>query len=366
MAANTIGTGALILTANADKLVAGLEQSKQRTDKWAQQSEKAAQKSEERWKRAGDAIKFVGAGFAIGQAFNFLGDLSKKLLSTALGFDEMARSAETSLRLIDQLAQATDRRFAKGAAWAEAAGGPAEQIAAQENLLKQAEDIQNGLIKNRNLFRKQIEEMGGALPVDWLAGQLGEKDRVEAQLSKAAELADKGADRVRELQEKLRMLRDPASNPVLAKSINDQAEAYRKQAQAIRDTIAGVDELTAAQSDAARKALVTGEITFEQAHKISDAIAELQRARREQDAVATAKLAAQFAGTFGLLQSATAGKTQLAGAYQTNSAEAYGVLARNFADSVDSGRGRTQDELNREQVRLLGQINAKLGALKQG
>jgi hypothetical protein len=243
---NAIGTGAVVLTANADKLLVGLKQAEAATESWAAKTRKIAGSAGEGIDKllAGPGAKALGWA-AVGFVALKIGD---EFQHAALRTTEFNKALEKSAELSQKLSKITDSRAADRAALleaqsanaasrlvelekqlravsAESGAAEAEKRRAQLGLEKlkldgdRSNDFWDGWTTNLGIIR------------EWSFGQLGRlREPLEAALKEADERLQKATERRDELAKQLALHADPDRNPAKVGEINKLTEAFGRQA----------------------------------------------------------------------------------------------------------------------------------------
>lgn len=343
MATNqTIGQGALVLSANADRMVAGLDAASRKTRDWANKTKTDLDKVA---KAAGSGA-FVGSlwgnasgqviGAALTSTVQRVGSAMKDL---AFNTRESTRFMERLAAQTDRLAKITDKGFARSDAWIDAAVGPADKIALIDTELKRVKATADSFDDSRRKARADLDMLNddtdGTSWALWGTGNLEDaKKEAQARLDIATKTVDQFRGRVEKLSEQKFLLQNPMLDPSLVGEINKQIEAWRRQADVIGMTAtqAAVYEFKVKGASAAKLREL----------EIAGTLLEIQQ---EQAA----------------LEKKKEGPVQLAGAMGRGSAEAHSIIARRMTPGVADREAEKKSAKELELIRLiLTQLTQKL------
>ncbi len=341
MSANTIGTGAVVLTANADQLVAGLDRAKQKTDQWAASTKKSADKKGGGWKGndVADVLGLQGAdlvkgglklgawGVAAAGVLSFGKHLNNTIGPMKQINAELERADKAHEKYRDRLTDTVDQQKEWIDSMKDIAGTTegAAKIAGHTAIIGNNIEAAQAELKN---LQKQAEDKGSWGSWDswttWAAGGLdAQKKGIEArtEATKAAlaqmEATKKAVDRQKWL------LANPTQNAEALSALKDFNKAMRDQAR-IAGGVASewiqIEDLqkkfnlNAAQVDGLKK-------SYRDMIQAKNAAADME---------ASIKAAA-----------ATPSPT-LAGAFAQGSTGAYTILAKH---SMQNGGGKLHEEV---------------------
>lgn len=272
---NAIGTGALILSANADKLVSGLDKAEQlATRKTAAINAKINAADTGIASKIGGKLEgkfgeaFMGgafgavAGKAIGATLGEAADNVTKLVTNSHLYNaELEKSAALNAEIakrIDRAAAASDERLASIA-------DPGAKLAATSKDIEAATRELGGYKSAAAAARAELLELNSPGSTRWQAflggGLDGAIKEVEERLRAADDAAGKFSDRLAKLHEAKRRLEDPASDVAFVGEIDKATEALKIQAA----TWGKTGEEAAAAGFKARGATVDMLAKFEEA-----------------------------------------------------------------------------------------------------
>lgn len=244
-ASNAIGTGALILSANADKLVSGLDRAERVTNaKVDAINRKVADKAGPTiGAKIGGKIEgkfgeaFQGALF--GSIAAMIAGVGKKVTESFIGMvnhsAKFRAEMEKSAALTAEWARVLDRAGALADERLGAVVAPAERLAAVGKDIDLATRELSGYRTIIEATRKEIEELNSAGSADswklWLGGGLADSIAEASERLKAAEgAAAKMGDRLAKLRDLRGRLLHPEDDPVLIGEVNKATAALEEQA----------------------------------------------------------------------------------------------------------------------------------------
>jgi hypothetical protein len=232
---NTIGTGALILTANADKMLATLD--------------RAGKQAQDKAKKIGDGINKGGGIGAMAGGFlgGFLGAAAGQMVEEPLkkigtamleavnGAHEFRLELQRSAEMAEQTAKAMDRSLRR---MDEKVGALADPKAALAELEKQASFIKGSLDAERKVkdaaqdALNKLNDSGSKESWEaFMGGMLEDKIKgAEQAMNAAAGTVGKLSDRYADLNEKIARLKNPASDPSVMGAVNALTESLKLQA----------------------------------------------------------------------------------------------------------------------------------------
>lgn len=227
---NAIGTGALILSANADKMLSDLNK-----------AEKGVKKSAANMKAAGNFTFGEGVlgGFAGGIAGKLGGDalkgVGKALLDTVFGKAAQQEQTHALERALQGVERAFDRATRKADEWLNAIADPKKRAVALGDEIglmdrKLAESIQT--MKDSQALLTKLRDPFSAESIGARAtGSLEEKTKqAELQLKAAESAVDKLNDRLYDLREARDRALNPGRDPALIGEVNKLTESLKLQA----------------------------------------------------------------------------------------------------------------------------------------
>lgn len=296
---NTIGTGALILSANADNALMGLDRLEKGANKTKQQLDKVGGGG-----AGGGLLSFLG-GAVGGASGRVLGPMVEKIGEGISRWVFNTNKWETSLRGATEAANLASRAMDRGLKSQEEKlnslrpGDKAAEIEAQTSALrlqlKEQERIRD--VSNENAaFMKDLTNPTAMRA--WRQGAQGMLiDLANMKASKADEAIGKLRDRLADLNDAAKKIKDPTKNFGLIGEINQLTEALKLQADTFGMT-ANQAQIYALKAKGATDAM----------------LAPLQAAADRLDAMQK--------------QTAAPQGPQNVGAMQRGSAEAFTIIAR--------------------------------------
>ncbi|MFO0823033.1 MAG: hypothetical protein U0792_07920 [Gemmataceae bacterium] len=324
---NAIGTGALILSANADKMLADVDRAVKGTKQKLKET------------TAGNFGKFLD-GAAIGAGFGLVTKVAGEAVSAvAEMFSNAAKfraEMERSALLSSEIAKAGDR-FAKGFDEQLAAiTNPAERLAELEAQIKRWENERSGDVAKYSSALAELNKLNDPSKLDdyvnrfkfWAYGGLDRETKtLEAQINEAAVAASKAGDRLAAMRQEAARLKMPENDPKLIAGVNQLADAFERQRKTLGMT-AEEAQIYALKMQGATDAMLSKAIEQQKL---------LEKAQKE------------FA------------PVQLAGALSKGSTEAYSLVAKfQAAGTVKEGQEKKREAEAKEQTRILGLILKEL------
>ncbi|MBP3959446.1 hypothetical protein J8F10_29735 [Gemmata sp. G18] len=243
---NTIGTGAVVLTANADQLLVGLKKAEAATESWAAKTRKIAGSAGAGVDKllAGPGAKALGWAAVAFAALKVGDEIQHAVLRTEQFNKAMERSAELS----QKLAKITDSRAADRAAMLDAQSATAaSRLVELEKQLREVSAESGSAEAEKRRAQIELDKLklgaarGGSLSErmtadaqvarEWSFGQLGRlREPLEAALKESDERLQKATERRDELLKQLLLHNDPDRNPAKVGEINKITEAMERQA----------------------------------------------------------------------------------------------------------------------------------------
>lgn len=196
-ASNAIGTGALILSANADGLVAGLKKAEKSTDAWAKGVTS----------RTNAVMSGIGAGFIGGSLAGVttaaVGAIVTDVMRAASGVDRLSESLAASTQYVQRLTANFDRMSTQADQFISAAVTPGDQFARLYDEVERLRPIVQSLKgdwqgANAEVQRLDEKDLGGL--ADYFLFQSGEK------LKYATDRADLFADAINKINRRAEQL----------------------------------------------------------------------------------------------------------------------------------------------------------------
>ncbi|AMV23414.1 hypothetical protein VT84_03325 [Gemmata sp. SH-PL17] len=251
MSNQTIGTGAVVLTADADGLLKGLKKAEKDTESWADRTGKkinGAAESLEKFNKVpgllglGVTGAIAGVGAAIGAAF----------LSSALRAEQFNKAVERSIELNEKLAKVMDRRAEENAVRLDAeSASPGDRLTEIERQLRGLDAEVGAAEINKKRLESDLEmqkfwgkrsdpnTLQGAaynaqLGLVWLLGQLEDHQKpFEDNLKAADERLQKALELRTQLNKERDRIIDPERDIAKVSEINQLTEAFKIQAATI-------------------------------------------------------------------------------------------------------------------------------------
>lgn len=334
MAGNAIGQGALILTANADRMLSTL-------DKAGKQAQEKANKISDSMNKGGGVGAFLGGaafGAGWGLVMQYAGKAATSLIEMVNHAQEFRTEMERAAVMTAEVAKVQDRMTKSFDERLGAIANPGDKLAEVEAQVKRFEAERAGKLAQYNTTMAENEKLrrnfGEGATDSWKLFLGGGLDRslaeVGQRINEAAVAATKFGDRLSDLRQQAARLRDPANDPAVIGSVNQLTESLRIQA----DTFG----LTGAQAEIAKlKIRGATDGMLADAQKQADRLQALEDAKKE---------------------------TKLSGAMTKGSTDAYSLVAKFQAtNAVAEGVAKKQEAEQKEANRLLKQlVNLVAGA----
>jgi hypothetical protein len=237
-----IAGGSVVLTANADQMVAGLDRAKGKVDEWGQKTQKAMTKlGTMAGGGGGDFMAHVfGAGFfggivgavavkALGKAVEAISDLihesakwEAELARVEFRAGEVERAFARMLSVRDEWTAAGTRE--------EKPGRLAMDVATAQRLYDNAK---SAIEVARNL-NTELNSMGGLNFHLFMRGDLRRSQaEAAAELKRWEAEAVRAGERLADVKDKLEQIRNPEKNRALVGEINKTTEAFQLQAMTV-------------------------------------------------------------------------------------------------------------------------------------
>lgn len=302
MASNAIGTGAVVLTANADNFLGGLRKAQQETEKWADRTRKAVGSAGaaidksfgKAFEEAGKLFLELPMKFAALSIAQSVKDLGTEFIKSSLG---LATAAEFSERLNKELAEGADAadkivaKFAELRADATGKGDLLRVGAGEAGELRRKLDEFNAERDKALAAGKQARNLSVAARVSLKGGSFIGLSPSAADIEQIAAEGVAGLDaniekvqkRLEAIDKEKRRALNPDIDPAkiravdtLANSLETQAVAMREGADAARLFQMRLDGFSESQIDRVKQAL--DKLADESvAKRVNEANLQLQR-----------------------------------------------------------------------------------------
>ncbi|MBP3959585.1 hypothetical protein J8F10_30440 [Gemmata sp. G18] len=252
---NTIGTGAVVLTANADALLTGLKKAEKDTESWAQRTGKNINGVGESLEKINKIPNLLGLGF-VGAIATVGSTLAGALGNAVTRGDQLNKALERSIELGDRFAKMMDRRTEANAARLEAMSatptsrateidrqlraldpeiGAAETAKHLAEFQRDVTLINSGVKASKTGLERMAE--GSQLVLAWFAQSL---ETYQAPFEANFKAADARLQKAIELRAELTKARDNIIDPDkdVAKEgeVDRLSEAFERQAAALGKT----------------------------------------------------------------------------------------------------------------------------------
>lgn len=240
---NAIGTGALILSANADRMVSGLDKAEAVATRKV-----AAINAKVNAADAGVAAKLGGKiegkfgeafqGAMFGSIGAMIAGVGKRVTESFIGMlnksAQFRAEMERSVELSAEWSKSLDRATARGDERLDAIAPPADKLAATAKEIDLVTRELSGYRSATEATRKEIADLSSASSPDgwklWLGGGLTDSiGEAGARLKDAEGAAAKASDRLAKLRDAKRRLEDPSSDMAFVGEIDKATAALEIQ-----------------------------------------------------------------------------------------------------------------------------------------
>ncbi len=249
--ATQIGTGAVVLTANADALLTGLANAKAQTNRWAADTTRAAQIKTGGVKGGGggggggvtDMLPFLKAGAlltgGLALAKPLVAKIGESFMSWVTGIKSAAMELDKMRGMASEFEANIDRRLAKEAEWVSAAATPEDKLKAIGAQIAMNKKELVGMIATQKMWEAEVEKLSDVWTEDpeamllFLGGGLEDQlEKVKVELASATNGVNKYKDALAKLEEQKGRITRPETDPALVGDIGRLREQWEQQVDA--------------------------------------------------------------------------------------------------------------------------------------